>query len=146
MHIRRAEIPDASAVTDLALLLWPENDPQSLLADMLACIGGADSAVFLAEEAGGPVAFAQCQLRHDYVEGTNRRPVGYLEGIYVREPHRRTGVARALLAACVEWSRSHGCTQFASDCELDNTQSIAFHLGAGFQEANRLVCFVKDIL
>lgn len=30
-------------------------------------------------------------------------------------------------------------------CELDNTGSIAFHLAAGFAEANRIVCFVKSM-
>ena len=31
------------------------------------------AAFFLAEEDGQPVGFAQCQLRHDYVEGNRRR-------------------------------------------------------------------------
>lgn len=30
-------------------------------------------------------------------------------------------------------------------CELDNTGSIAFHLAAGFAEANRIVCFIKSM-
>ena len=92
-----------------------------------------------------PVGFAQCQLRRDYVEGTESSPVGYLEGIYVVELWRKQGLAKALLAACEGWAKGKGCTEFASDCELDNTQSLQFHLKAGFREANRIICFTKKI-
>lgn len=91
------------------------------------------------------MGFAQCQLRCDYVEGTIHSPVGYLEGIFVREDHRRTGVAGKLLAACEDWARAMGCREFASDCELPNTDSLAFHLRLGFTEANRIICFTKKL-
>ncbi len=134
-------LPHAAA---LACELWPGHTPEELLPEQEAAIrsGGA---VFLAVEDGSPVGFAQCQLRHDYVEGTGSSPVGYLEGIYVRGPYRGRGLARALLSACEGWARERGCTEFASDCELDNGGSIAFHLGAGFTEANRIVCFTKRL-
>ena len=32
-----------------------------------------------------PIGFAQCQLRYDYVEGTKTTPVGYLEGIFIKD-------------------------------------------------------------
>ena len=38
-----------------------------------------------------------------------------------------------------------GCTEFASDCELDNTDSLRFHLHTGFEEANRIICFRKTL-
>ena len=37
------------------------------------------------------------------------------------------------------------CTEFASDCELTNTESLRFHLKVGFLEANRIICFTKKI-
>ena len=92
------------------------------------------------------IAFAQCQLRRDYVEGTETSPVGYLEGIYVREDFRRRGVARELLAACEQWARKQGCREFASDCELTNRESERFHRALGFGEAGRISCFVKKLL
>jgi aminoglycoside 6'-N-acetyltransferase I len=91
------------------------------------------------------IALGICQLRHDYVEGTKTSPVGYLEGIYVREEYRRSGVAKELLECCEQWAKEKGCTEFASDCELTNEKSIAFHSAAGFSEANRIVCFTKTI-
>ena len=33
----------------------------------------------------------------------------------------------------------------ASDCELENETSIAFHKRSGFKEAGRIVCFVKPL-
>ena len=38
-----------------------------------------------------------------------------------------------------------GCTEFASDCELDNTDSLRFHLHAGFEEAGRIICLRKSL-
>lgn len=35
------------------------------------------------------------------------------------------------------------CAEFASDCELDNTDSLSFHLNTGFTEAGRIICFCK---
>lgn len=141
--IRQATRQDAGAAAALALQLWPENDAPALTAEMEEII--QDGAVFLAEEDGVAIGFAQCQLRHDYVEGTETSPVGYLEGVYVQAAHRRRGVARALLAACEQWARAQGCREFASDCELTNAESLLFHLNMGFIEANRIICFTKDI-
>ena len=136
---------DAQTVKELALKLWPDNNPVELLQEMLMLLTKPDAAFFLLMNAGKAVGFAQCQLRHDYVEGTDGSPVGYLEGIYVHEDFRMKGGARRLLSACEEWARERGCTEFASDCELDNTESLAFHLRAGFTEANRIICFTKKL-
>ncbi|MDE6839697.1 MAG: GNAT family N-acetyltransferase [Oscillospiraceae bacterium] len=142
--ILKAEREYLSQAAVLADELFPGHAPGELLAEWAALPPG-ELAVFLALEDGAPAGFAQCQLRHDYVEGTDSSPVGYLEGVYVRAGYRGRGLARALLAACEDWARQQGCTEFASDCELDNGVSIAFHLGAGFSEANRIVCFTKRL-
>ncbi|MBR1408214.1 MAG: GNAT family N-acetyltransferase [Clostridia bacterium] len=72
---------------------------------------------------------------------TPSNPVGYLEGVSVREGYRQQGIARKLVSECEQWAREKGCTEFASDCELTNTASLSFHLGIGFREENRLNCF-----
>lgn len=91
------------------------------------------------------MGFAQCSLRTDYVEGTKSSPVGYLEGIYLKEPFRGRGLGRALAGHCEDWARRRGCSGFASDCETENTGSIRFHLASGFWEAGRIICFVKPL-
>lgn len=142
--IRKAKIDDFAQVAVLMAELWPDNTVEELLEE-LYLLDEENCAIFLAVEETVPYGFAQCQLRHDYVEGTEHSPVGYLEGIYVRKPYRGKGVAKALLCACEEWAEEQGCEEFASDCELDNTGSLAFHLSAGFEEANRVICFTKKL-
>lgn len=77
--------------------------------------------------------------------GTKTTPVGYLEGIFVSENCRNRGYARELLGACESWAREKGCTEFASDCEIDNAGSLRFHMAMNFTEANRIICFTKRL-
>jgi aminoglycoside 6'-N-acetyltransferase I len=77
------------------------------------------------------------------VEGTVSNPVGYLEGIYVKKEFRLRGVSKELLIECEAWAKDKGCSEFASDCELNNTESLKFHLQVGFEEVNRIICFKK---
>ena len=79
------------------------------------------------------------------MEGTDSSLVGYLEGIFIREEYRKRGYARALLAECEKWAKEKGCSEFASDCELNNDESFHFHMNVGFAEANRIICFTKEI-
>ena len=145
MEIRRATIDDVRAVAWLACLLWPYHDLLEMEEEMDKFLKDSDSAIFLAVEDGAAVGFAQAALRHDYVEGSDRSPCGYLEGIYVMEAYRSRGFASELLKACEDWARGQHCFQFASDCEISNNASLIFHLKCGFCEANRIVCFIKDL-
>ena len=142
--IRKAEIKDYPAAAALACRMW-EHDPEDLIQEWKETDTAGKGAVFIAEEAGKVIGFAQCGLRHDYVEGTDTSPVGYLEGIFVDEACRRRGYAARLLSACEKWAKEKGCREFASDCELTNTDSLKFHLSLGFQEANRIICFTKAL-
>ena len=143
--IRKAESKDLYTLSELACQLWPDHTVEEMRSEFADMITKPDAAFFLAYADETAVGFAQCQLRYDYVEGTDSSPVGYLEGIYVVEVYRKQGVARELLSACETWSKSIGCTEFASDCELENTQSLQFHLNVGFEEANRIICFTKKL-
>jgi aminoglycoside 6'-N-acetyltransferase I len=142
--VEKAGAPELPAVAALAARMW-DHPAAELAAEFAALLANPEAALFTAKVGGKPVAFAQCQLRHDYVEGTETSPVGYLEGVYVDEAHRNRGVAAALLRACEAWAKEQGCAEFASDCELDNTDSLRFHLAAGFTEANRIICFTKKL-
>ena len=143
--IVKAEEKDIAAVATLAAALWPHHSARELEAEFAPLLGKKEAAVFLQLEGSTPVGFAQCQLRHDYVEGTKTGPVGYLEGIFVAPSCRHRGFAAALLRACENWAEEMGCTEFASDCELTNSDSYAFHKSMGFAEANRIICFTKKL-
>ena len=145
MTVRSARAGDLDALAELAGLLWPDTDGEALRQEMRELLGDGDCALFLAAEGDRVTGFAQCQLRYDYVEGTESSPVGYLEGIYVRADFRGRGTARALLDRCEDWAARRGCREFASDCEFSNEDSLRFHLATGFREAGRIICFVKRL-
>ncbi len=143
--IVKAVPSDAPAVARLARMLWPSHDFEEMVQEFTVLLANKEAAVFLLVEDHNAIGFAQCQLRHDYVEGTATSPVGYLEGVFVEAPYRRSGYGGHLIAHCEEWARQQGCTEFASDCELTNRESLAFHLHTGFQEANRIIHFTKSL-
>ncbi len=143
--VRKAETKDLPILAELACRLWPDHAVEEMCAEFAKIMAKPDAVFFLAYAGKTAIGFAQCQLRYDYVEGTDTSPVGYLEGIYVAEGYRRQGIARELLSECEKWAKTKGCTEFASDCELDNVQSLQFHLNVGFCEANRIICFVKKL-
>ena len=143
--IRKAICDDALTVAKLAIQMWEDNTIESLAEELAEVMESPESAVFLLYDGEEAIGFAQCQLRHDYVEGTDSSPVGYLEGIFVKEVYRNKGGAKELLKQCEAWAKDMGCTEFASDCELENTGSLAFHLKMGFEEANRVICFTKKL-
>lgn len=143
--IKKANIEDIDVLVSLAVQLWSDNHLEKLEEELYQFINNKDAAFFLKYIDNRPVAFAQCQLRHDYVEGTNSSPVGYLEGIFVVEEYRHKGYATELLIECEKWAREKGCTEFASDCELDNHDSFRFHIALGFEETNRIICFKKEL-
>jgi len=143
--IRKAEYQDLAVLSELACRLWTDHSLSELQKEFAELIVKPDVAFFLAVAEETAIGFAQCQLRHDYVEGTGSSPVGYLEGIFVMEEYRKMGAAKALLYACEDWAKRMGCEEFASDCELENEQSMQFHLSVGFAEANRIICFTKRL-
>lgn len=143
--IKKAEQSSIETAAELAFMLWSENDIENLKDEFKELISRDTARIFIKYEGGAAVGFAQCQLRYDYVEGTYTSPVGYLEGIFVKEEFRHKGYAGELLAECEKWAQSCRCKEFASDCEIDNTGSLRFHEAMGFAEANRIICFTKKI-
>lgn len=147
MNIRRVTREDAAAWERLRQSLWPSK-PGEHAAEIAAFFGGDrgnPAEVFLAVSGGGrAVGFAEVSIRN-YAEGCSSERVAYLEGWFVEEPYRRGGVGSALVAAVERWARSQGCTEMASDTEIDNEASAAAHRALGFAEVERIVCFRKDL-
>ena len=143
--IREATVQDAQLLASLAMNVWKESSLKEIITEFKQMTKSNEAVAFILIIEEQAVGFAQCQLRHDYVEGTNTSPVGYLEGIFVEKEFRHKGYASELLLKCEDWVKTKGCLQFASDCELDNIDSLAFHLKVGFTEANRMICFTKQL-
>ena len=136
---------NACEVANLAIRMWEDNSIEGLTEEFIELIEKEDAQIFIKFVENKAVGFAQCQLRYDYVEGTESSPVGYLEGIFVEEEYRGKGFAQELLSECQKWAKKKGCQEFASDCELDNITSLKFHMAMGFEEANRIICFTKKL-
>lgn len=143
--IYKAASKDLNSLSLLAIKLWDNNDINNLKLEFENIVNNENNVIYLYSIDNKIVGFAQCQLRFDYVEGTENSPVAYLEGIYVEEEYRLRGIAKALIKECEKWAINKSVKEFASDCELINKESLLFHLNMGFKEANRIICFVKKI-
>ncbi len=141
----RANTGEAGYLAELVRIIWPEHSPEELKRIIEDYIASENSAVFAEIVDGQYVGVALCGLRHDYVEGCESSPVGYLEGVGVCAAYRHRGIAGKLVSECEQWAREKGCSEFASDCELTNTASLNFHLSIGFHEENRIICFKKKL-
>ncbi|EPH2331372.1 GNAT family N-acetyltransferase [Pseudomonas aeruginosa] len=123
--------------------LWPEGadaEHEEEMAELLA--NPSRFGQFLARsDAGTPIGLAEVSVRTDYVNGTESSAVAFLEGLYVAPQARRAGVARALVQAVRTWALAQGCTELASDTQLENTLSQAVHTRLGFIETERVVYF-----
>lgn len=144
--VKKAEEKDLTIIAEMAAVLWDCHSVEELADEFAGIIEGGEAQIFVKYIQGVPIGFAQCGLRHDYVEGTDSSPVGYLEGIFVKKEYRRQGYAKELLSNCELWAKEQGCTEFASDCELSNGDSFEFHRNMEFEEANRIICFKKKLL
>ena len=95
--IKKAEKNDVNEVANLAVLMWDSHSVDDLIQEFYKIMSNGKAVFFLKYENGMPIGFAQCQLRYDYVEGTETTPVGYLEGIFIKEGYRHNGYAKELL-------------------------------------------------
>ena len=143
--VKKANKNDIETLANLAVIMWSTHSVEDLIDEFSKSLSNGKTQFFLKYENDEPVGFAQCQLRYDYVEGTETTPVGYLEGIFIKDEYRKKGYAKELLTECEAWAKLNGCKEFASDCELDNTDSIRFHNAMNFAEVNRIVCFTKKL-
>jgi aminoglycoside 6'-N-acetyltransferase I len=143
--IKKATKEDALILAELAIQMWHSHTISELQTEFINLICNDNAVCFIKFVNNKAIGFVQCQLRNDYVEGTSTSPVGYLEGIFIQREYRHNGYARELLLKCEKWAKEKQCTEFASDCELDNDTSLEFHLSMGFKEANRIICFIKNI-
>lgn len=106
---------------------------------------GRPYAVLVATDDGAEtiLGFAEAHLR-DYADGCTTSPVGYLEAWYVAPEARGRGLGRELVLAARDWCREHGASEFFSDTDLHNTNSIEAHKRLGFTELYRTVQFRLD--
>lgn len=145
MIVRRAHSGDEAVYAELRVELWPGIPSRENLGECRDILAAADQAVLLAETPRGQiVGFAEVSLR-PLAEGCTTRPVGYLEGWYVRPDARHRGVGRRLMEAAELWAREQGCTEMASDTEAGNIASEEAHQRLGYTIVGRIVHFRRPL-
>jgi aminoglycoside 6'-N-acetyltransferase I len=151
MNIRLAGPSDSEQLAVLRHLLWPEGSREEHVAELQSqseapLQAGFPLAWLVADDDNGLLAgFAEVGLR-SHADGCDpSRPVGFLEGWFVREEFRREGVGAALLRAAEDWARSLGCREMASDALMDNAISEEAHKALGFEVVDRCIHFRKAL-
>lgn len=141
--VRPCRPADRTELIRMRLSLWPESEEREV--DELLLRPHSEYGVLVVERGTtGLCGFAEIGLR-SYAEGCRTSPVAYLEGIWVDADSRRTGVGSRLVESAASWARARGLTELASDADLGNDASHAFHLSRGFDEVERIICFKRDL-
>ena len=143
--IRLAEEGDILKVAEMANQLFLGSTLEELYREFSNMLGSEESHLlvyYLGEEV---IGFANCELRIDYVEGSETSPVMFLEGIYIHHDHRGKGYGRELVKYAEDIGRQLGLYEFASDCEIEDKSSYDFHIRSGFQEVGRTISFIKKL-
>lgn len=137
---------DLSEWLRLRSLLWDETAVDDHKNEMLDIIDHAETQFVAVAEAGPErlVGFLEASIR-SHVEDCDTDHVGYLEGWFVESQYRQSGVGRELVKLAEQWARNAGCTEMASDAEVDNAVSLAAHLKLGYDETSRLVHLRKEL-
>jgi aminoglycoside 6'-N-acetyltransferase I len=143
--VERCTDRDLDDWAGLRCLLWPELGIDESRAEARELLSRRSVAYLARTPGAGAVGFAEATVRVDYVNGCTTSPVAFLEGIYVIPQFRRRGVARLLTEAVEEWAARMGCSELASDAEIDNVTSRCMHAALGFEETERVVCFRKNL-
>ena len=93
---------------------------------------------------GGLCGYIEVGERSD-AEGCDSSPVPFIESWWVDADARGGGVGSALMQAAEAWARGRGHREIASDTQHDNALGIEVHQALGFEVAERLVAFRKDL-
>lgn len=150
-RIRLAEPRDWTQLAVMRALLWPDASEQEHLAELEAGQSGVAqpqfpvAALVSEDERGALTGFLEVGLRSHADGCDTRRPVGFVEGWFVREEHRGKGVGRELMRAAEEWARTQGCREMASDALIDNAGSERAHTAQGFEIVDRCIHFRKAL-
>lgn len=146
--VRPANPSDAASWLRMRAALWPDGSEAEHAGEIDRYFAGTahdPAAVLLAEDSSGSVVgFAELSIR-PCAEGCRSSRVAYLEGWFVVAEARRRGVGRVLMTAAEAWARGQGCSEFASDTQIDNDVSAAAHRALGFTETGLVRCFRKDL-
>jgi predicted N-acetyltransferase YhbS len=133
MIVRRATAADSEALAGLIAILGHRAEA----ADMPARIAGVEASpglVLVAVDQGevlGMVSVQRLVLIH------RTTPIAFLSTLSVQEKSRRSGIARALVAAVEEQARAWGCEAVELTSRNDRHEAHRFWEALGFEARSR---------
>jgi aminoglycoside 6'-N-acetyltransferase I len=140
------ENSDFEQLLEMSQKLWTDFNKVELVNLLKQTAQSGKSNILIAKDSVGKcVGFSIFSIRNDYVEGAEKSPTGYLEGIFVETEFRKMGIAKEFIRIGESWCKEKGCTQIGSDTWLTDKESREFHKKAGFWEEEELVHFLKNI-
>jgi aminoglycoside 6'-N-acetyltransferase I len=143
--IRRVAPGDRSEWLRMRTLLFHPADPGGLADELDSMMKDPMTPVYVAErQDGGLCGLLEAGTR-PYADGCDTSPVGYIEGWFVDEDVRATGVGRALVAAAEAWAREQGMHEMASDTAISNEAGLKAHLALGYREIERVIHLAKEL-
>jgi aminoglycoside 6'-N-acetyltransferase I len=150
-RVRPARTSDREPLAAMRTLLWPESSHAEHLQEVDDLLAGRAPGTLpyitlvAVDERDELTGFVEAGLR-SRAEGCDvAKPVGYVEGWFVREGFRKRGVGRELIRAAEDWARTQGCVEMASDALIDNDVSHRAHEALGFEIVERNVHFRKRL-
>jgi aminoglycoside 6'-N-acetyltransferase I len=149
MSFRQARISDRIELAKMRASLWPESPFEEHLREVDEALDGRNLSTLPTvtlvslDDHGAITGFLEAGLR-SHADGCDAaRPVGYVEGWFVDEAFRQSGVGSGLMRAAEDWARSHGCREMASDALIVNHVSQRAHEALGFEVVDRCVHYRK---
>jgi len=146
MDITKFVSSDLNDFLSMALALWPHHSSEELAKEFARIMNTPTEIGFVCKKKNEiAIGFITMSLRFGHITGATSKPVGYVEGIYVKEDFRKLGIARKLYEVGEQWAKNNGCKQIGSDTWDWNNDSIMFHEKLGYEKVCMLVCFIKNI-
>jgi GNAT superfamily N-acetyltransferase len=144
--VRRAERRDFPRLAELMheyvvdFYRQPEPEPEAMNRLREAMLEGNSGLQFVAEAEGDLVGFATIYFSWTTFTGDR---IGIMNDLYVVEPHRGSGVAKALFEACRAECRSRGFVEMNWETAPDNHRAQRFYEKVGGRRGDWLVYAIE---
>lgn len=144
--VRRADLRDTGGLGDLFVAYLRfygiSVDDAEARRYLRERIEAGDSSAFVAHAGGEPIGFAHCYPTWSSLDLAR---IWTLEDLYVAEPHRRQGVARALLAAVCDAAGAAGAVAVTLETAHSNHSARALYQQAGFVRDEQFATYRRDL-
>jgi aminoglycoside 6'-N-acetyltransferase I len=151
IRIRQAQLSDQHEIAKMCGLLWPDSSIEEHRKEVEAVLrsgryGTLPMSILVSQsEDEALTGFIEVGLRSHADGCDTAQPVGFIEGWFVHEGHRKQGIGTALMRSAEDWARKQGCLEMASDTWIDDERSQHSHQALGFEVVDRCVHFRKSL-